>query len=1225
MLPATNFGISNSQSVATVPNQNTEVNRSLERYFSDLDPSGVRDPRSLARRTCRSPASDQAAGYSPSKREQLGGKGMFLLRMKEAGLSVPLFECVTAQVMNALEQHPLDSHLLERYFPGFVYEPATETSLKIIREYLNTLLPSEQTKRDDWLAGLVQFIVSDDYYQQVKDSEAAQHIKGLRRQLDRSSKSQPVIVRSSGINEDNYGDAQAGKYLSEVQGDEDVLRTCLRVMASAYRPEVCSEGISSPMALVIQQCIDCQYGGVAMSFQSFEDGTVRVEYTMGQPRGVVAGQSGNRPHRIDIYRGDSEEETNSFRFFPGTISSRYILRKNNNGYSETRMDDADAQSNDVEQQLTDDMVADLRQMVTELEKLLLCPVDVEFAIDNQGRLFLLQVRPVTRLSGGLDFAMSIPEETLAIGEGVSEGYCTGPLWLAEESAADSMPEGAIVVSRHAKDWMLEPGFLKRAGGFVTATGGFNDHVAILMKQQRKTLMLVGDQFTTVVAQVGQQATLSCARFNGKPGAFIVAGDMTGKLVSHGSLSSAVSDVPSRKAVPSWDDLSLSEDASRQVTSGFQWLSDQNARLLAFFASGGGLDCLANSVKMSMSPQRSKRLAETCDSVSRLVYGAQALLDGYGAFLQLAVKRSSDKVESLRHELPQLIDRFGMLKQTIQSGLERIALPMQAAEEEKLSPVTFPQWVADCHQLQSCLQALNPGEAEQVRSVHELIFALHQRFVEALAPVTLASGQGEVSTVDDIIFVDCTTPGAEAPLLRPSGKEYIEGLELSGTVVSMDDALIVNLKLGSHMSLVELLEHTEGGKGRTLRLKFSDLFRSPDGSGEQGKLKRMWFLVQLLKVINLGEEADSMKLGCNAVAGEIIVEYSGMKSRKAMQDAFEKLMIVLNGMAELDFFFRDRQTFAEDHWDFSLLAQRLNPDVMTEADRFTFQYCLFTMYYLRDFCRMNSECCQLLSNHLQQFVYYAEQLGKCCALVYSEKKPEDSLREILMSVEISEDIRRELLHHFLLSERHYSIGLVEYFYPHLRGQYFIIKPSRDYTLTFDVPPSQSLSDIKGTLKEALVKGGLEYVSQGIRSDKELVLEALAGHPFDVKYASQELRGDKQVAIAAVTRRGCLLFDVNSILQDDDDVIKAAIKQNPGALEFASERIRRDKSIINSVIKHGVFYLQDASETLLNDREYMLDLIAKYPEAFQYAASELKDNTDFINAAKQRNPQVYKFLR
>ncbi|WP_257292474.1 PEP/pyruvate-binding domain-containing protein, partial [Endozoicomonas sp. ONNA1] len=128
--------------------------------------------------------------------------------------------------------------------------------------------PSEQTKRDSWLAGLAQFVASDDYYEQVENSEAARQIRGLRHQL---ATSQPVIVRSSGINEDNYGDAQAGKYLSVVQGEDDVLRTCLKVMASAYRPEVCPEGMPQPMALIIQYCVDCRYGGVAMSFQSFQD------------------------------------------------------------------------------------------------------------------------------------------------------------------------------------------------------------------------------------------------------------------------------------------------------------------------------------------------------------------------------------------------------------------------------------------------------------------------------------------------------------------------------------------------------------------------------------------------------------------------------------------------------------------------------------------------------------------------------------------------------------------------------------------------------------------------------------------------------------------------------------------------------------------------------------------------------------------------------------------
>ncbi|WP_448216769.1 PEP/pyruvate-binding domain-containing protein [Endozoicomonas sp. 2B-B] len=1231
MFPA-HSGRSEGQIPKTDPNRDAGADSSSKgisslskRHSSDPYPCGVATSETpLTKRHCRPSVADQTAGYSPQNREQLGGKGMFLWRMKKAGLSVPPFECVTAQVMNTLEQHPLDSHLLDRYFPGIVHEWDTGNSLRNIRDYLNTLPPSEQTKRDDWLSGLAEFIASNDYYQQVKDSEAARQIAGLRRQLGVLLASQAVIVRSSGINEDNYGDAQAGKYLSLVQGEEDILRTCLKVMASAYRPEICPEGIPQPMALIIQQCIDCRYGGVAMSFQSFQDDTVRIEYTRGQPRGAVAGQSGNRPHRIDIYREDREEEAASSQYFPGTISSRFILQKNDNGYSETRIDNADAQSGDVGQQLSDDTVSTLMEWLTELENLLLCPVDVEFAIDHQGCLFLLQVRPVTRLSGGMDFVMSIPEETLAIGEGVSEGFCTGPLWLASQPEAGSMPEGAIVVAHHAEDWMLGPEFLKRVGGFVIAEGGFNDHVAIFMKQAEIALMLAGGQFTAVVAQVGQQATLACARFNEKPGAFIVAGDLSGKLASCRSLSSAFSDLSLAKAVPSRDDLSPPEGTFLQVADGFQWLTDQNARLLAMFASCGGLDCLANPVKLSMSRQRSGILAKIRDSVNRLVHGAEAMLEGYRAFLLLAGNSSSSEVQLLQDEVPLLSNRFKTLKQTIQSLLEAIILPQDDDEERQLS---FRDWLSACQQLQSCLQALNPREAEQFRSVHEVIFALHLRFIKALAPITLDSGQGRLSREKRITYVDYTTqgnPDENASLLSPTGKAIMNELELSGTVVIMDDALLVNLGLGVHVSLVELFENAEGGKGRTLRLKFSDQFDRPGGLYKSGKLQRVWFLTQFLKAIELDENADPMRLSYNAVAREVIVECTQMQSPQAMQYAFEKLMVVLDSMTDLDILFDYEDIFEEPHWDFNLLAQRLNPVAATEADRFTFQHCLFSMFYKNDYW-MSPACCQLLSNDLKQFVHHTERLGECRSLVYSGKKPEASLKEIFMSDDMNESMRRELLHHFLLLDPYYSVGPVEDFYHHLRGQYFIIKPSHTYTLTFVVPPFQSLSDIKEKVRQALLKDGLEYASQRVRNDKDLVLEAIAVHPFNLKYVGAELKSDKDVIVAAVTQKSYCMSCVSPELPNYDEVVIAAIAKRPAVVRYASEKIRSDKNIIQSVITHNIDYLAYASNTVLNNYHSMLDFIEQNPRAFEFAAPGLKLNKAFIEAAKQRNPAVIQYTR
>ncbi|WP_257264907.1 PEP-utilizing enzyme, partial [Endozoicomonas sp. ONNA2] len=476
------------------------------------------------------------------------------------------------------------------------------------------------------------------------------------------------------------------------------------------------------------------------------------------------------------------------------------------------------------------------------------------------------------------------------------------------------------------EWMLEPAFLERAAGLVLGEGGSTDHVVITLRQNGIPLILVGSQYPTVVAQIGQQVTLACARFDGSPAAFIVAGDLTGKLASHRSLSATLSDVPLAKAAP--DDLSLPEGKFRQVASTFHWLTDQNARLLALFAPGAGLECLAHPIKLSMSPQRSQLVAATRDSVNRLIHGAEALLDGYRAFLLLAGDSGSDRVKSLLAESLLLITRFETLKQTITSTVNTIIHPLQADETPLPSEGRFRQWVAACQQLQSCLQALDPSQAEQVRSVHELIFALHKRFVEALGPVTLASGQGKLSRERDITWVDCTAGGEQVSLLSPSGKALMEKLWLSGTVAIMDDALIVNLKLGNHIGIIELLERAEGGKGRTVRLKFSDRFYCPDGSDKPGKLQRMWFLVQLLKAVELDKNSDNMKLSCNAVAGEMIIECPRMTSTETMQDAFKKLINVLCAINNLDIHFQHKGIFEKEQWNFTLLAQRLLSDAET---------------------------------------------------------------------------------------------------------------------------------------------------------------------------------------------------------------------------------------------------------------------------------------------------------
>ena len=1219
------------------PDQKPEASRSPKKYHDNTNARGFGNAStSLSKRICR-----KSSDSSPTSREQLGGKGMFLQRMLDIDLPVPPFKCATTEIVNALEQHPLDTVRLARYLPEIVAKLEAETSLANIKEHLQTLPPSEQAKRDNWLAGLTQFVASDDFYEQVKDSQAARDIRALRAQLGEPST--PVIVRSSGINEDNYGDAQAGKYLSEVQGEDDVLRTCLKVMASSYRPEVCVGGAPQPIALILQQCIDCQYGGVAMSYQSLQDDTVRVEYTSGQPRGAVTGHYGTTPHRIDITR--KEEEADDPQYFPGTVSSHFILRKNstNNGYTETEIDDVGAQSDgrstdcsifccrssrraqsddrltddQTDGRLTDDQIASIMQMVRTLEDLLGCPVDIEFGIDHLGQVFLLQVRPITRLSGGMDFAMSppAPEETLASGIGISEGYCTGPLWLANRQrlannqVIDNIPEGAIVVAQHGEVWMLEPDVLKRAAGFVFATGGTNDHVAITLRQAEKPCLLAGDQYPAVADHDSEQATLAYARFNGSPAAFIVTGDLTEKLASHSTASSAFSDVPSAQAVASPDDLLPPKGTFSQVATAFRWLTDQNARLLAFLAPGGGLDCLASPIKLSMSAQRAEILAVTQDNINLLILGAQAMLDGYQAFLRFAGDRCSYALQSSRDELAVLIPRFETLKKNIKSGLKSVALPMKAGEEVQVSPGRFHQWIEDCYQLHRRFHGFcPPWMATDVRSVHDLIYFVHRGFVRVLGPVTLGSGQGKISRSSNqyITYFDYTSPEQGGGLLSPSCKTAIEKLEYSVTVASMDDALIVNLNLGNHQSLIELLECAEGVKGRTLRLTFSDRFSRPDGSNNPGALKRMWFLVQLFKEIELGVNADSMKLSCNAEAGKITVEYPHMISRQAMHEAFEKLVSVLSDLSDVDLNLAATSLFEEDQWSFNLLAQRLGSD-FSEADRLAFEQCLFslayegsrTLYYYK-----------LLDKHFQQFIDYAGQLSKAG----------DNPREMLMSGEIGEETKHKLLNHLFILKPAIATPILEHTYPHLQNQYFVIKPFWSNRPKFLIEPGRALSEDKEEVKSVLLEYGLKYASQQIRNDKDAVLPTIEERPNDLLYASEELKNDKDVVLAAVRKKGHLLHYAGLKPRADVEVVMAAIADFPATLEYASSRVRGVKSVIQLAITNDIRYLSFASESILSDREFLLDLIKDDHSAYTYASEHLKRCGDFNKEAIKLNPKV-----
>lgn len=158
--------------------------------------------------------------------------------------------------------------------------------------------------------------------------------------------------------------------------------------------------------------------------------------------------------------------------------------------------------------LTPEQLQTLGQYALILEEHFGEPVDLEFAVDPQGKVWLLQVRPLQVLepqeSRREPAAVTAP---VLISEGTVAcfGVASGPVYLVRDDAdlAD-FPEGAILVARHTN--AKYGAILHKARGMVIDIGSATSHLAILAREF-KVPALVDTGVATRILRPGQVITV----------------------------------------------------------------------------------------------------------------------------------------------------------------------------------------------------------------------------------------------------------------------------------------------------------------------------------------------------------------------------------------------------------------------------------------------------------------------------------------------------------------------------------------------------------------------------------------------------------------------------------------------------------------------------------------------------------------------------------------------
>ena len=1199
-------------------------------------------------RRCTEP---QLTVHSPTvpNRKLLGGKGMFLTLMQnaEAELAVPPFRCIDTSIVQNLEALQLDaSPFLATLEDGHEFAHAT-ASLADIRQWIAQMEPAgnpsgnPSAKQQRWLDALSSFIAGPDFYQQISALPIAGKIRTVHEDLrtDLTRPDCPIIVRSSGVAEDSFGNAQAGKYQSLVHDQTDILATCLKVLASAYRPAVFSPTAPHGISIILQQCIECRVGGVGMSYRGIDNGTLVIECGPGQPKTVVSGQYGITPHSYEIKRNGEQWEAT---FNPGNPDHGFILSRNDQGgYVEEsrRFDGNPAASDFIGQKQLNRLVDGCR----ELENLLLCPVDFEFAIDPDGQVWFLQVRPITCLPGGSHFSMASPARFLDQGVPVSDGCGSGlALAISGPVNGSSLPDNVILFCDHGGDWLLAPEVLAKVKGVVFNKWANNDHISIGLRQEGIPCAGMKQPQWWPDNDAPEWVTLVCGKFQKESGGFLLSGDREQELLGLSGEFARPDYQTAQAYLQAYQPAVPEEEPS--VARQFSWLGEQNTRLLNFLGTERLVHlCLSRTgaVQLSMHPERQEILQGCDQEIRHFMQEAEAFLLGYDQFLMLGADADPNLKQQYQAELRQLRKQLALVHKNVEQALAHVTRPFLHGAELPARGSDFQQWLAHCQLLKDHLQRLESvNQVHKIESVHELILWLHKCFLTRLWPVATASGQGEVSTIrgpmhDYIDIVDFST-SQEQPLFDNTCREALRQLRAERmTVLNMPDCTRLSIQLLCHACTIDLLEQADGGKQRTFRMCYSEALAHSSKEERHGKFQRLWFLTQTLSQYRKDSGFNAPDIHFNEQTGQVLFEFTHLPGKKHLQRMFVDILSVLQKLRNMDLVLAVLNLDeSQTKWNMAAIRERLNNPAFSATNQFALKHIYWCFAY---------KCKRPLMSHFTRD-RAIRHLVEAAQIFY--QAPINRIEAVLDDQ--FEEHRQTLLMHWLLSDPVKAIPLVNKYVNWLA----------------DKTMATRLVSQNGHI--------LKYLAPELRNQRAIVFAAVKSHPEAIADAPDSFKNDIEIvdyALANITKDpGTIIAIIGAELSSKPvlfrrllttavgntscalscDAATEYLEQNPEfykeLLLLAMERSKDDsyqlshgifrKNLLNDHQLYRQLVLKLLAQTgtgseleyfpdLNNDREVVYTAVASEPTALAYAGREFQADKELVKEAVENMGRVLRF--
>ncbi|MHA1606876.1 MAG: phosphoenolpyruvate synthase [Candidatus Freyarchaeota archaeon] len=266
--------------------------------------------------------------------------------------------------------------------------------------------------------------------------------------------------------------------------------------AIAYREEKGFSHEEVSIGVAIQEMVDAKAAGVMFTIHPVtgERNKILIEANWGLGEAVVSGAV-----TPDTYVVDKE----TFEIIDKHIVTKKVEYVRDPKTGKTVHAEVPPERQNIPA-LTDEEIKALAKYALQIEQHYRTPQDIEWAVDKDGRIFILQARPETVHSAGGIQAQVLEaaeeREVLVRGLPVSPGLGAGKVKvILDAKDIDKVKEGDILVTKMTTpDWVPA---MKKAAAIVTDEGGYTCHAAIVSRELGVPCIVGTGNATEVLANV----------------------------------------------------------------------------------------------------------------------------------------------------------------------------------------------------------------------------------------------------------------------------------------------------------------------------------------------------------------------------------------------------------------------------------------------------------------------------------------------------------------------------------------------------------------------------------------------------------------------------------------------------------------------------------------------------------------------------------------------------